>query len=201
MAAEARNGLRYGEGREALLAAAVKVVAEQGLRKLSYRAVAREAGVAHGLVAHHFGTGDALLEAALKYSVGQSVASVSTRPGSGDLDALFAGLVSMVRANPHDQAFQYELILESRRSPELRPYVQEIYDAYTRVLGDELAAAGLGADPGLTHLVYCVGDGIVFQDLTLTDDDGIAEQAVESLRRLLRAAKAMAAQPPEPKRS
>ncbi|WP_416979825.1 TetR family transcriptional regulator [Streptomyces sp. T028] len=47
--------LGYGEGRDALLIAAVRVVARDGLRKLTYRAVAAEAGVTHGLVAHHFG--------------------------------------------------------------------------------------------------------------------------------------------------
>lgn len=39
-----RKRLHYGEGREALLNAAVHVVARGGLRKLTYRAVAEEAG-------------------------------------------------------------------------------------------------------------------------------------------------------------
>ena len=45
----------YGEGRDALLTATVRVVARRGLRNLTYRAVAEEAGVTHGLVAHYFG--------------------------------------------------------------------------------------------------------------------------------------------------
>src|SRR3712207_8439845 len=65
-AVAARPAPGYGEGRRALLAAAVHVVATRGLRHLTYRSVAQEAGVAHGLVAHHFGTRDALLEAALE---------------------------------------------------------------------------------------------------------------------------------------
>ncbi|MFE4582354.1 hypothetical protein ACFRKC_42725, partial [Streptomyces chartreusis] len=39
-----RRRMNYGEGREALLNAAVRVVARGGLRKLTYRAVAQEAG-------------------------------------------------------------------------------------------------------------------------------------------------------------
>ncbi|MGK4578743.1 TetR family transcriptional regulator [Kitasatospora sp. HPMI-4] len=50
--------LNYGEGREALLAAAVRVVARGGLRNLTYRAAAKEAGVTHGLVVHHFGAAE-----------------------------------------------------------------------------------------------------------------------------------------------
>ncbi len=61
-----REAPRYGEGRSALLAAAVHVGATRGLRHLTYRSVAAEAGVAPGLVAHHFGTRDALIEEALE---------------------------------------------------------------------------------------------------------------------------------------
>lgn len=39
-----RKRVTYGAGREALLNAAVRVVARGGLRKLTYRAVAEEAG-------------------------------------------------------------------------------------------------------------------------------------------------------------
>ncbi|MBV6762134.1 TetR/AcrR family transcriptional regulator [Rhodococcus opacus] len=181
----ARQAPRYGEGRTALLAAAVRVVAEQGLRKLTYRAVAREAGVAHGLVAHHFGSRDALLEAALQFSVNNSVTSISTRPGSGDLDAVFAGLATMVESNPDDLAFQYELILESRRRPELRPYVEAIYRAYVDRLQFELECAGMDPDPALSHLIYVAADGLVFHQITLGPPE-LTESALAHLRELLR---------------
>ncbi|MDT2005193.1 TetR/AcrR family transcriptional regulator [Rhodococcus opacus] len=187
-AESARQAPRYGEGRAALLAAAVRVVADQGLRKLTYRAVAREAGVAHGLVAHHFGTRDALLEAALQFSLGNSVTSVSTRPGSGDLDALFAGLVAMVETNPDDQAFQYELILESRRRPDLRPHVESIYAAYVDALQFELECAGIDPDPALSHLIYSAADGLVFHQITIGSPE-LTERSLAHLRNLLQQSK------------
>ena len=52
-----RRALNYDEGREALLQAAVRVVADKGLRGLTFRAVAEEAGVNNTLVVHHFGSG------------------------------------------------------------------------------------------------------------------------------------------------
>ncbi|WP_072939099.1 TetR/AcrR family transcriptional regulator [Rhodococcus koreensis] len=180
----ARQAPRYGEGRTALLSAAVRVVAEQGLRKLTYRAVAREAGVAHGLVAHHFGSRDALLEAALQFSLDNSVTSISTRPGSGDLDAVFAGLVTMVEKNPDDQAFQYELILECRRRPELRPYVESIYQAYIDGLQFELECAGMDPDPALSHLIYAAADGLVFHQITIGCPE-LTERSLTHLRALL----------------
>ena len=60
-------------GREALLVATVHVVARKGLRGLTFRAVAEHAGVNNSLVAHHFGTRDSLIKAALDWSVQQSI--------------------------------------------------------------------------------------------------------------------------------
>lgn len=182
---EGRSSPRYGEGRGALLAAAVHVVASQGLRNLTYRAVAREAKVTHGLVAHHFGTRDALLDAALQFSVENSVASISTRPGTGDLDAIFAGLIQMVEANPDDQAFQYELILESRRRPELRPHVESLYRTYRGALRAELAHGGIECDEAMAHVFIAAADGLIFQQLTLGHSD-FNEAALGHLRRFLK---------------
>jgi AcrR family transcriptional regulator len=184
-AVTARPAPGYGEGRQALLAAAVHVVGTRGLRHLTYRSVAQEAGVAHGLVAHHFGTRDALLQAALEFSLANSVGSISAEPGSGDLDALFAGVVEMVRANPDDQAFQYELILEARRRPELRPQVEQVYVTYRRALRAELEAAGIDADDALVHLVFAAVDGLVFQQVCL-DEPAATPPSLERLRALLR---------------
>ncbi|MFF2108930.1 TetR/AcrR family transcriptional regulator [Rhodococcus sp. ACS1] len=180
-----RSSPMYGEGRQALLAAAVRVVAAQGLRHLTYRGVAREANVTHGLVAHHFGSRDALLEAALQYSVENSVTSISTRPGTGDLDAIFAGLIGMVVVNPDEQAFQYELILESRRSPELRPHVESLYGTYRQALREELAHGGIDCDEAMAQLFIAAADGLIFQQITL-DRPELNEAALAHLRRFLR---------------
>ena len=51
----------YGGGRDLLVESTVQVVAERGLRGLTFRAVAERAGVNNSLVAHHFGTREALL--------------------------------------------------------------------------------------------------------------------------------------------
>jgi AcrR family transcriptional regulator len=64
----------YGEGRTALLDAAISVVSDRGLRGLTIRSVASEAGVTHGLVRHHFGSRDALIEATLVRSVELAIA-------------------------------------------------------------------------------------------------------------------------------
>ena len=71
-------------GREALLRATVAVVAKGGLRSLTYRAVANEAKVTHGLVYKHFGSRDALIVAATEYSLKPTLDSTGyvTRAGT-----------------------------------------------------------------------------------------------------------------------
>ncbi|MBB3664573.1 AcrR family transcriptional regulator [Prauserella sediminis] len=176
----------YGEGRAALLSAAVHVVANEGLRNLTYRSVAREAGVSHALVAHHFGDRDSLLTEALRFSLNNSVASISTKPGSGDLDALFDGLSGFIEEYPDDLAFQYELILESRRRTELRPYVEAIYEAYIGAIHIELERAGAQPDEALSRLVYAAADGLVFAQLAVGSGEN-TERSLQHLRSLLSA--------------
>ncbi|MDX2910647.1 TetR/AcrR family transcriptional regulator [Streptomyces griseiscabiei] len=181
-----RKRLHYGAGREALLNAAVHVVARGGLRKLTYRAVAEQAGVTHGLVVHHFGSRDALIEEALAHTIRTSLDTSSLEPGTGRVADFSVGLSEMVTADPDTQAFQYELLLESRRRPELLPQIRELYDEYfdaaRRELGRMLPA---GADQALTRLVFAALDGLVLHQLVF-DEPEVTDRAVEELRTLLR---------------
>ncbi|MFI1028633.1 TetR/AcrR family transcriptional regulator [Streptomyces sp. NPDC020951] len=181
-----RKRLQYGEGREALLNAAVRVVARGGLRKLTYRAVAEEAGVTHGLVVHHFGSRDALIEEALAHTIRTSLSISALEPGTGRVADFSTGLSDMVTATPDTQAFQYELLLESRRRPELLPQIRELYDEYfdaaQRELGRMLPA---GADRALTRLVFAALDGLVLHQLVLGEPE-VTDAALEELRSLLR---------------
>jgi AcrR family transcriptional regulator len=176
--------LPYGEGRSALLAAAVRVVAQRGLRHLTYRAVAQEAGVTHGLVTHHFGTRDALVHAALEYSLQNSITAITADPGTGRMDSLFEGLAELVQGDPGTQAFQYELILEARRRPELLPHVEAIYGAYHEALRAELELAGIESDDAFVHLIFSALEGLVFQQTALGHPDA-TRASLDRLRELL----------------
>ncbi|MGW0576609.1 TetR/AcrR family transcriptional regulator [Streptomyces sp. NPDC002920] len=183
---QSRERLQYGEGREALLNAAVRVVARGGLRKLTYRAVAAEAGVTHGLVVHHFGSRDALIEESLAHTIRTSLSTSQLEPGTGKVADFSTGLSEMVTEDPDTQAFQYELLLESRRRPELLPQIRALYDEYfdatQRELGRMLPA---GADRALTRLVFAALDGLVLHQLVLGESE-VTDAALEALRSMLR---------------
>ncbi|MFD1657157.1 TetR/AcrR family transcriptional regulator [Streptomyces caeni] len=182
-----RRRLGYGEGREALLKAAVRVVGRRGLRHLTYRAVAEEAGVTHGLVVHHFGSRDALIEEALAYSVRTSLSSSLIEPGTGRPEDFATGLSHMVDSDPDSQAFQYELLLEARRRPQLLAQVRALYDEYFGATERELSRIlPQGAGPALCRLVFAALDGLVLYHLTGIDAREDTEAALTELRSLLR---------------
>ncbi|MDF3141313.1 MULTISPECIES: TetR family transcriptional regulator [unclassified Streptomyces] len=185
--AHARKRLGYGEGREALLKAAVRVVGRRGLRHLTYRAVAEEAGVTHGLVVHHFGSRDALIEESLAYAVRTSLSSSLLEPGTGRPEDFVGGLTAMVEDDADLQAYQYELLLEARRSPELLPQVRELYDEYFGASRRELdRILPEGASPALNRLVFAALDGLVLHQLTGVGDRADTEAALAELRSVLR---------------
>lgn len=161
----------YGKGRDALIAATIHVVAARGVRKLTYRAVAGAAGVTHGTVQHHFANLDELLEAALEYCVEISVAGSALIPDSDRIDDFVATLGQSVRATIDEQVFQYELVLESRRRPELRPHIDRYYENYRSATRTSLRRMGLPDDLDTVDVVFSAIDGLVFRAVTLGGED------------------------------
>lgn len=170
MAEGARNH-KYGGGREALLEAVVHVVAEKGLRGMTYRAVAERAGVNNTLIAHHFGTRDALLGAAVEWATDRSV-QMSDLSVTADLGPEFArALVDLVRSEPELQVFQFEMIFESRRRPELRPAVVGLYETYIESLRHVLEQGGFDRTESLARAIFAALDGLVIQQLAIAEED------------------------------
>jgi TetR/AcrR family transcriptional regulator, regulator of biofilm formation and stress response len=184
MGEKRRRRPRYGEGREALLRAAIRVVARGGLRQLTYRAVAAEAGVTHGLVAHHFGSREALLEEALRFSIERSVSSSLLEPGTRTVEDFASALAGIVADDPDLQAFQYELLLEARRQPQLRVYADELYETYRSATRRQLKALGAD-DDALADVIFAALDGLVFQQLA-TQDAAATIASLERIRALIR---------------
>lgn len=183
MAAMSDTRPGYGQGREALLRAVITVVSSGGLRNLTYRSVATEAGVTHGLVRHHFGSRDALIEAALDYALELSIANSSLDADITSIDEFAASLDSLIDMDPELQAFQFELVLESRRNPDLLPYVEKLYDGYRRATRTALACLGI-VDSDVAELVFAALDGLAFQQVAFGTSDQ-TRRGVRALQRLL----------------
>lgn len=172
------------DGRTALLRATIVVVARGGLRSLTYRAVAAEAGVSHGLVRHHFGTRDQLIAEAMEFAITQSLEGSNMLSSALTVADFAAGIESLSDREAEIQSFQYELLLESRRRPELRPIAERHYHAYRDAISRQLGRLGV-VDSGLAELIWYALDGIVFKQLVLPND---VASTVAQIRKLVEAA-------------
>ncbi|PRI11233.1 TetR/AcrR family transcriptional regulator [Leucobacter massiliensis] len=170
-------------GRTALLRATVVVVAAGGLRALTYRAVAAEAGVSHGLVRHHFGTRDQLVAEAMEFAIEESLRE-SNMLNEALTPAEFAeGIQSLSEREAEIQSFQYELLLESRRRPELRPLAELHYRSYREAIGRQLSRLGVD-DAELTEVIWFALDGVVFKQLVDPEDVTPALRRIRALVEL-----------------
>jgi AcrR family transcriptional regulator len=178
------RGLRRGQGKEALLDAAVRVVSRDGYAALTHRSVAGEAGVSHALVAYHFSTMPELVAEALQREVGGSIERANLTPPSGAPEDFAADLPGFLADDPDSAAFQYEIVLAARHHPELRRGVQSLYRTYLGAVTTALAAGGEPVDDAVVTLAYAALDGLVLHYLTFGDRQAI-EQALTELRKLL----------------
>jgi AcrR family transcriptional regulator len=175
----------YREGREALLDATVRVVARDGLRGLTYRAVGAESGTTHGLVSYHFGTRQKLVLEAARHATGEALSASSLAQPTDRFDAFAAGLAQLARDRAEVHAFLFELALESRRNPALRPEVLSQYEEFRAATAAALAALGVEDPDGAgARLVFAAIDGLTLQQL-VDGDEASTEAAVAVLRRAL----------------
>lgn len=176
----------YGTGRAAMLDATIAVVAEVGLRGLTYRAVAQRARVTNSLVAHHFKSRDGLVLAALEHATTRTLEAFAAAEGRG---VAFADdvVTRLIGSDEALQLFQYELLLESRRRPELRDALRRQYDAYIDAWHQTLRRHYDTDDRALARAIAAAVDGLLLQQLTVATQRDVTA-AVVRLRELLQAA-------------
>ena len=175
----------YAEGRDALIDAAIRVVARDGLSGLSYRTVAREAGTTHGLVSYHFQSRDRLIEETVAKASREAIVRSSLVPESGRIEDFARELAALGDAAPADQLVQFEFALESVRRPELRDAVRARYDEYLTATRTALEDMGIVATEPLARLVFAALDGLMLQHLIDGRSDA-TEASVAELQAILR---------------
>ncbi|MEV8273066.1 TetR family transcriptional regulator [Microbacterium sp. NPDC077184] len=193
--ANGSRAINHGEGREALLRATVHVVAQKGLRGLTFRAVAAEAGVNNTLIAHHFGTRDKLLAAALEWSGERSIAGADLAEYATDADSFRAALVQNVLSDVDVAVFQFEMILESSRRPELQDAVRSLYSRYVAALAAGRERLGAPASEPLNLALFAALDGLMVQYISRSITAEQFEEAVVALGIAVTSASQVVASP------
>jgi AcrR family transcriptional regulator len=168
----------------ALLRAVPRTVARSGFRGLTYRALAKEAGVTYGLISYHFGSREALIEDAARLAVEEAIEKSHLVPEAGELDDFASGFTELVEKDRDAQVFQYDLVTEALRNEKLQEPVAELYRRYVATIEATLREFGIDDDPALARVVFAALDGLTLQQF-LFGDKGEADESVARLRRLI----------------
>lgn len=176
---------RYSEGGQALLDAAVRVFAAEGVGGLTYRAVAAEAGVTHGLVTYHFGSREALIHATLSRVAAKSVEQSAIHPDSRLLQHFLKELPTLTEETRGGSVAQFDLTVLACRDPRLGDEAREMYRQYIEATHEALTEFGIRPSDAMARLVFAAVDGLVLQQL-LFDDPNATRQSLAALRELLK---------------
>jgi AcrR family transcriptional regulator len=174
--------------RQAIIEAVVRLAGRDGFDALTYRAVAQEAGVSHGLVRYHFGSLDAAVDEALHWTVDEAIAR-SPLTGSDDLDSFAASLSRLVAESPEHVAFQWGLVLHAQRRPEVIDAIREFQDRYVTEIQAQLERFGFPSERTLARTVFAALNGIVLAQLVSGDpaetdaEIAVLREMLEGLRR------------------
>ncbi|WP_203568769.1 TetR/AcrR family transcriptional regulator [Aestuariimicrobium ganziense] len=180
---------RNEERRSVLADAGIRVLAEEGARGLTHRAVDAAAGVPRGTASNYFPTRDDLI-AALVDRIGvrltpdpDAIASVESRsPDRSRFADYLRDVVRRLSADPHVSLALFELRLESAR----RPAVARTLGAWRqRAFDDDVEfndRAGLPGGRTEIALLHHAIDGLMLDRLTVPLDTGLTtDDAVTAL--------------------
>ncbi len=142
---------RRDQAEAALLAAAAELVVEQGVRSLTLARVGERAGYSRGIVTHHFGAKQTLVERLARATQAGFVPGLDgVAPGLDRLLRLIDGYLGALGSiGVFNQAFLL-LWAEAPTQPELAPIFRERDDAFRADLRDDVEAgiADGTIDPG-----------------------------------------------------
>lgn len=162
--AEEPQRIKYGTGRDALIEAAVRVVARHGLHGMTFRKVAQEAGVNNSLVAHHFGSLSSLASAALAWSATTALNDSHLAGFLESGDDYRSALWSTLSEEKDLHVYQFEMVLEASRDEAIRDHIIAMYDQYTSEVSRSMFGGSANdEDHAVARAVFAALDGLVLQ--------------------------------------
>jgi DNA-binding transcriptional regulator YbjK len=181
--------------RAALLDAAIEVLAREGARGLTFRAVDAEAAVPVGTATNYFSSRDELfMQVGLRFyerlepDAGVLAAGLAGPRDRDRVTELMHDVVNRVSAFRSGYLALLELRLESTRRPELRRLLSERIRADVDANIRYHEQAGLPGDATTVVLLYMALNWLILERLTLPDvfpEDGIHDLVTDVVERVL----------------
>ncbi|MEV6238184.1 TetR family transcriptional regulator [Lentzea sp. NPDC051838] len=163
--------------REALLRAAIEVVASNGIEGATHRAIARAAGLPLSTTSYFFSSLDELLAAALTLAfaevVERSDAAVKAMHDTNpSVEQLAEMVTDFLMLSPRtDLVTQFEVYLAVHRRPELGAAVAGVVESYERVISTSLRLVDIDPLPHRVRLVLAMLDGMAVHRVAFPRDD------------------------------
>jgi DNA-binding transcriptional regulator YbjK len=161
--------------REALLEAVLRIVADVGADAVTHRRVAEVADLPLASTTYWFQSKEQLLTAALELAAERDVARLQeftaepldgrTDPLALAVDAILEPLAESVQASRGSLMATYALLLEAARRPTLQAVTRDWTEAYLKVLGQLLEAAGSKDPRADAELLVGAADGLLIAQL------------------------------------
>ncbi|MFZ2239106.1 MAG: TetR family transcriptional regulator [Gordonia amarae] len=164
-----------GDDRRELIArSAITVIARDGARALTHRAVDREAGIPEGATSHHARSRQALIGLIIESLESRTLADLQVFVDSlrasetSDVDAFaqrLAALVDALAFRREDMRARYVLMLEPAGDPSVQAELavsSEIDALAMRAVAQALAGAGLDHSAEQVHQLMALADALVF---------------------------------------
>ncbi|MEX0173365.1 TetR/AcrR family transcriptional regulator [Streptomyces sp. LMG1-1-1.1] len=170
---------RNPERRTALLDAAIEVLADEGARGLTFRAVDARAGVPTGTSSNYFHDRDQLLSQVgdrifvrLTPAPGAVETAMEPAPSRGLVLELMRWIARRLAAERTCYLGLFELRLEAVRRPELRTQLTKVLrsDLDENIRGH--LAAGMPGDADTVRLLYFALTGLLLDHFTVPDLHG-----------------------------
>jgi DNA-binding transcriptional regulator YbjK len=181
---------RSRERREALLRAAIELLAEGGARALTHRAVAARAGLPAASTTYYFDTIQQLTDEALALHVADRVADMAelvpaaSVPGSSPLEVGDQVVEALVDRVGDVLVAQFEIYLEAARNPQIRPTVAEALETFEHFTAVTLKALGVRDPEAAAPVFVAMIDGFALHRVARPRP---REEEVVLLRRAIRA--------------
>jgi AcrR family transcriptional regulator len=172
---EPRTAYHHGNLREVLIEAAIKLIEQGGLDKLSVREVAKRAGVSPGAPFRHFATKTALLTAVaeqatqqLRTRVESALAAAADAPPLTRFGVIGHAYLDWARANPtHFRVISERALIDyggsaslSRDNDAIRLHMRELFnEAFGTAIGFDTAHAQIAARALVYGLARMAVDG------------------------------------------
>jgi DNA-binding transcriptional regulator YbjK len=166
-----------GERRhDAILEAALRVIAERGVSAVTHRAVAAEAAVPLSSTTYYFESLDELLEEALLLFVNREAERLGLLAERLEgLDLLPLETARLFRAELETNVAQFELYLEASRRPRLKDVARRCLDLYATVAESALRASGAPEPAAYARAFVALFDGYGLHRIAGGDDQGFED--------------------------